>query len=78
MQNSPAPLEQTDPELAQLIEKIANKTHNSIKGFAVHKDHVIIFGLNGQIVLKRFQTPNRNDCCYCGSGKKFKHCCINK
>jgi len=21
---------------------------------------------------------NRNQPCFCGSGKKFKHCCINK
>ena len=33
--------------------------------------------------IARIRTPyirahkiNRNDKCYCGSGKKFKHCCI--
>ena len=24
------------------------------------------------------KTPGRNDPCSCGSGKKFKHCCMNK
>ncbi|MFU8812142.1 MAG: SEC-C metal-binding domain-containing protein [Balneolaceae bacterium] len=23
-------------------------------------------------------TPNRNDACHCGSGKKYKNCCLGK
>jgi hypothetical protein len=24
------------------------------------------------------QNPNRNDPCWCGSGEKYKRCCIDK
>lgn len=24
------------------------------------------------------QRPGRNDPCHCGSGKKYKHCCLDK
>ena len=43
--------------------------------------------LNGKTVLDREDKPEpivvkkkigRNDICYCGSGKKYKKCCINK
>lgn len=23
-------------------------------------------------------TPGRNEPCYCGSGRKYKHCCLSK
>lgn len=26
----------------------------------------------------KIKVPNRNDPCFCGSGKKYKHCCLNK
>ena len=28
--------------------------------------------------FRRKKTPGRNDPCPCGSGKKYKHCCMNK
>lgn len=28
--------------------------------------------------IKRPKVPGRNDTCYCGSGAKFKNCCIGK
>ena len=43
--------------------------------------------LNGETILDREDKPEpivvktkigRNDPCYCGSGKKYKKCCINK
>ena len=43
--------------------------------------------LNGETILDRENKPEpivvkmkigRNDPCYCGSGKKYKKCCINK
>jgi hypothetical protein len=24
------------------------------------------------------RTPGRNDTCHCGSGRKYKHCCLEK
>lgn len=29
-------------------------------------------------MIKRQKTPGRNAPCPCGSGKKFKNCCIQK
>lgn len=26
----------------------------------------------------KIKVPNRNDPCHCGSGKKYKHCCLDK
>lgn len=26
----------------------------------------------------KIKVPNRNDSCHCGSGKKYKHCCLDK
>ncbi|MGA2133406.1 MAG: SEC-C metal-binding domain-containing protein [Bryobacteraceae bacterium] len=31
-----------------------------------------------QIPYRKPPTPGRNDLCPCGSGIKFKHCCLNK
>ena len=35
------------------------------------------FPKHGQTIIKS-KLPGRNDPCPCGSGKKFKHCCIDK
>lgn len=29
------------------------------------------------LITTKTTNLNRNDICYCGSGKKFKRCCIN-
>ncbi len=29
-------------------------------------------------IKKKDEAPGRNDPCPCGSGRKFKQCCINK
>jgi len=38
---------------------------------------VIISAGNGP-VEKSFVEPGRNSPCVCGSGKKYKHCCLDK
>ena len=35
-------------------------------------------GLNSEQTFKKSETAGRNDACPCGSGKKFKNCCIDK
>lgn len=35
-------------------------------------------GFYNQIPVKAPVLPGRNDPCYCGSGKKFKKCCLNQ
>jgi len=34
--------------------------------------------LTTQVIRKRKTKIGRNDPCICGSGKKYKRCCINK
>jgi peptide deformylase len=36
--------------------------------------------MNGVLILERVfkQLPGRNDPCYCGSGRKFKKCCLSR
>lgn len=29
-------------------------------------------------IMRKFVKPERNALCFCGSGKKFKNCCMNK
>jgi len=31
-----------------------------------------------QLPITVTKKPQRNDLCPCGSGEKYKHCCINK
>ncbi len=59
--NRPTPIEETDPELASLLEWFVQQP----KGFRAK--------INTEIVEK---TIGRNDPCVCGSGKKYKKCCI--
>ena len=66
------PLEDIDPELGKLLQDIANKRLDAaiINGKVFKKNnHQLI-----EIVL----DLQRNDPCICGSGKKFKKCCIDK
>lgn len=30
------------------------------------------------MAIARNSRPGRNDPCYCGSGRKYKHCCLEK
>ncbi|MFV1984681.1 MAG: YchJ family protein [Thiohalomonadales bacterium] len=36
------------------------------------------FYVDGKIIQNSNFQPGRNSLCYCGSGKKYKHCCLNK
>jgi uncharacterized protein YchJ len=62
------PLEQTDPELGELLTEVVNINKNYAKG----KRPIIVDGSN--VSYKGHYISN--DPCYCGSGKKFKKCCI--
>lgn len=35
------------------------------------------FYVDGKMIENSTYRPGRNDACYCGSGKKYKQCCIN-
>lgn len=35
-----------------------------------------MFGIKDNIPIRKIKLPNRNDPCPCGSGKKYKNCCM--
>ena len=72
---TPLPLEQSDPELAEHLRLIANQQHPAVKTLVFERNARMYIGHDGSRVVKRTPLPGRNDPCCCGSGKKFKKCC---
>jgi hypothetical protein len=72
----PVPLEISDPELAEHFRLVANGIHPVIRGMSLQSSGNVYILRNGSIVRHRTPRPSRNDPCPCGSGKKFKKCCI--
>jgi hypothetical protein len=68
----PPPLEQTDPVLAEYFRRIVND-ESEIRGLSLTSRGIVIRMRNGKILVKKTE---RNAPCFCGSGKKFKKCCI--
>lgn len=73
---TPEPLEQSDPELAEHLRKIANRQHPVVKTLVVEGDTRLYITHDGRRIVKRSIPPGRNDPCSCGSGKKYKKCCL--
>lgn len=73
---TPPPLEQSDPELAEHLRLIANRQHPAVKTLGVESDRTIIITHDGRQIVRHKKQPGRNDPCSCGSGKKFKKCCL--
>lgn len=72
MLNNPPPIEQEFPKFPKIYNWYMTKRQER-------------FGVKlniNQIVDSYLKIPytniGRNDACPCQSGKKFKHCCINK
>lgn len=71
LQSECRPVEEIDPEFADLIAKVVRKEIPAIivgcKVFdtSVEPPREVILNL-----------PGRNDPCICGSGKKYKKCCM--
>lgn len=74
--SDPLPLEVTDPELAEHFRLVANGIHPVIKVMSLHEDRNVFVLHSGRVVIRKHQMPERNDPCHCGSGKKFKKCCM--
>ena len=76
-----APLEQTDPALAEYIRQIANREHPVVRGLYIGMIKLFITfrgsdpNVNVKGPLRVIQLARRNDPCPCGSGRKFKKCC---
>lgn len=75
-ENNPIPLEQTDPELAGLIARVANGEHSRVRSFAVQQNHILFVTHDKNLIVKKRNRPGRNEPCDCGSGKKYKNCCL--
>lgn len=65
-------LEDTHPELSNFIKSVGKK----------EKPHGIVVIKNGKFYKSdgsiKECTIGRNDLCPCGSGKKYKKCCLQK
>ncbi len=71
MNDNPRPLEEVDPELGELLKDYVNDD-NQVETVRI-SDNEMLVG-----VVKAKIKAGRNDPCPCGSGKKFKKCCIGK
>lgn len=50
---------------------------NQLLDFSEHPGSYVEFR-DRQMPIKKHKLPGRNDPCVCGSGKKFKKCCLHK
>jgi uncharacterized protein YchJ len=64
-------------EFGLLIQDVVHKRIPAyIEGAHVFQTNGVRLKDGGRI-LKEITGPERNEPCFCGSGKKFKKCCIN-
>jgi len=68
------PLEEVDPELAEMFQKIVRREHGW--NFVIRNDNVYDRKTGGLVSVG--DKIGRNDPCTCGSGKKYKKCCGKK
>ncbi len=61
----PEPIEKTDPEFAKLLKWYCNMP-----------DRPRIYSTNEYNFIKKSVKVGRNNPCMCGSGKKYKRCCL--
>ena len=73
---NPKPLEETDKALADQIQLVTEGRHPTIQRIVVEQDSIRTYMRDGSVRTKKVALPGRNDPCYCGSGKKFKKCCL--
>jgi len=70
--NTVIPIEDTDPDIGELIKDVCSKRYDrfNVKRIIIEQDDVFL-------VPYKIITIGRNDPCSCGSGKKYKKCCLN-
>lgn len=74
----PRPLEEEYPELGRTLMAIAQKTHPTIRGLDIKMGKPTTVLLTNGKIVKVGKMTERNWPCPCGSGKKFKKCCLNR
>ena len=75
----PPPLEEVDPVLAEHFRLVANGQHSAIKTIVHEEENIHLKKHDGTWLHRRVRPvklPGRNEPCFCGSGKKFKKCCL--
>lgn len=77
MNADPLPFETSDPELAEHIRLVADRSHPALKSVSFHRDRRVYVTRAGHAFVKKSGLPGRNDPCHCGSGKKSKKCCMS-
>lgn len=75
----PEPLEETDPVLAEQIRQVVAGTHPVVKTVFQEGQNIHLKRHDGTWIHRRIKSEQvgRNDPCPCGSGKKFKKCCLS-
>jgi uncharacterized protein YecA (UPF0149 family) len=64
------------PDAGQLLSEICK-----LNSLLPKKDRMVVDFDTGEVkpaIRRVVKGPGRNDPCTCGSGKKFKKCCLNK
>lgn len=90
---NPIPFEEEFPEAGEVLAQLCNNKEarrqyiakceatvpKSERFFQVNMSHYLhsIFHGGGGTFKREGSKPKRNEPCTCGSGKKFKKCCIN-
>ena len=72
----PEPLELEFPELAATLKQISEGCHPLVQAININPASSTLFFKDGS--RRRVNVKQPNDQCYCGSGRKFKKCCMNK
>ena len=75
----PPPLEQVDPVLAEHLRLIVDGKHPAVKTVVHEGENIHLKKHDGTWLHRRIKPrklPGRNEPCFCGSGKKFKKCCL--
>lgn len=69
--------EEMTPEQEQNISKLSEQIHGDVDiADVVGANHYMKMALSkGKQLVKEYKV-GRNDTCPCGSGKKYKHCCL--
>lgn len=64
------PIGNTDPIIDELVKDICHKNYDKFN------IKYLKFGSNNSVGVIPYKLPERNQPCWCMSGKKYKQCCL--
>lgn len=71
---TPEDLERHELELKEMADKVREEQELEEQ----KKEFRKMLGLDKKPFVKSFKIPGRNETCPCGSGKKYKKCCMEE